>query len=224
MFDPDGNRVLTYRRLISLYTPSPRDVWDMYLDIYGLEAVFPVADTVIGKISAIASEEILYPEIARCHAIRGAEVMVHSSSETASPRITQKQIARRSRAVENVVYVVSANNAELRNMDIQKDGTNGYSDIIDYLGNQMVRGGQGEQEVSVSLDMVKLRGYRRQTGMFNTISRQGLGIFSDSYANADIGRHNGMLKGGKLQIPERSYFLDRQKDDIQRMVERGIIL
>jgi len=224
MFDPDGNRVLSYRRLISIYTPSPRDVWDLYLDKYGLEGVFPVADTAIGKVSAIASEEILYPEVARCHAIRGAEVMVHSSSEAVSPQITQKQIARRARALENLVYVVSANNAELRNMDISVDGTNGYSDIIDYLGNQVVQAGQGETGASAWLDMAGLRAARRRPEMGNMLARQALDIFSDSYANADLGRRNGMLKGGKVQIPERSYFLQRQMEVMERMKARGIIL
>lgn len=60
VFDPSGNRVLTYRRLISIFAPTPHDVWDKYLDLYGIEGVFPVAQTAIGKLAAIASEEILY--------------------------------------------------------------------------------------------------------------------------------------------------------------------
>ena len=42
-------------------------------------------ETEIGRIAAIASEEILYPEIARALALRGAEVFIHSSSEAARP-------------------------------------------------------------------------------------------------------------------------------------------
>ena len=48
-----------------MYAPTPHDVFSRYLDIYGLEGVFPVARTEIGNLAAIASEEILYPEIAR---------------------------------------------------------------------------------------------------------------------------------------------------------------
>ncbi|MFO0512650.1 MAG: nitrilase-related carbon-nitrogen hydrolase, partial [Gammaproteobacteria bacterium] len=35
VFGPNGDRVLTYRRLISIFAPTPHDVWDKYLDIYG---------------------------------------------------------------------------------------------------------------------------------------------------------------------------------------------
>lgn len=224
VFDPSGKRVLTYRRLISIFAPTPHDVWDKYLDVYGIEAVFPVADTAIGKISAIASEEILYPEVARAHAIRGAEVFLHSTSEVASPNLTIKQIARRARALENLAYVVSANNAELRGIDVPVDSSNGFSDIIDYHGNQMVLAGVGESSVANTfLDMAGLRAYRRRPAMANMLSRQALEMFADSFANADLRRRNGLLQGGKIVIPDRSYFQQRQADAIARMVERGVI-
>ena len=224
VFDPAGNRVLTYRRLISIFAPTPHDVWDKYLDVYGLDAVFPVADTAIGKLAAIASEEILYPEVARAHAIRGAEVFLHSTSEVASPNLTIKQIARRARALENLAYVVSANNAELRGIDVPIDSSNGFSDIIDYHGNQLVLAGVGESSVASSfLDLAGLRAYRRRPAMANMLSRQALDMFAESFANADLRRRNGLLQGGKLVIPDRSYFQQRQADAIARMTERGII-
>ena len=74
---PSGDVRLRYRRLVSLYSPSPYDVLQRYLDRHGPGALFPVADTDIGRLAAVASEEILYPEIARCHVMRGAEVLVH---------------------------------------------------------------------------------------------------------------------------------------------------
>ena len=224
VFDPAGNRVLTYRRLISIFAPTPHDVWDKYLDVYGLDAVFPVADTAIGKLAAIASEEILYPEVARAHAIRGAEVFLHSTSEVASPNLTIKQIARRARALENLAYVVSANNAELRGIDVPIDSSNGFSDIIDYHGNQLVLAGVGESSVASSfLDLAGLRAYRLRPAMANMLSRQALEMFAESFANADLRRRNGLLQGGKLVIPDRSYFQQRQADAIARMTERGII-
>jgi predicted amidohydrolase len=224
VFDPSGKRVLTYRRLISIFAPTPHDVWDRYLDIYGLEAVFPVADTQIGRIAAIASEEILYPEIARAHAIRGAEVFLHSTSEVASPNLTIKQIARRARALENLAYVVSANTAALQGIDVPVDSSNGYSDIIDYHGNQMIVAGLGNSSVANTfLDMAGLRAYRRRPAMSNMLSRQALDLFAESYANADLRRRNGLLQGDKVMIPDRAYFQQRQADAIARMIERGIL-
>ena len=49
LLDPSGNMALRYRRLHSMYSPTPHDVWDKYLDCYGLEGVFPVAKTEIGE-------------------------------------------------------------------------------------------------------------------------------------------------------------------------------
>lgn len=223
VFDPSGSRILTYRRLISMFAPTPHDVWDRYLDVYGLEAVFPVADTPLGRLAAIASEEILYPEVARCHAVAGAEVLLHSTSETGAFSLTQKQIARRARALENLAYVVSANNAALHGIDVPADSSNGGSDIIDYLGNQLVQAATGESMVAnACLDLAGLRAWRRRPGMGNMLSRQALELFAEVYARADLRRRNGLLDGSRVLVPERSYFLEAQRAAIERMSARGI--
>ena len=103
---------LRYRRLISMFAPTPHDVWEEYLDVYGLEGVYSPSPTpTLGRLAAVASEEILYPEVARCLAMRGAEVLLHPSSEASSPRPMPKEIAKVARAIENMAYVVSANSA-----------------------------------------------------------------------------------------------------------------
>ena len=141
---PSGEVVLRYRRLNSMFAPTPHDVWSKYLDIYGESGVFPVADTVIGRLAAIASEEILYPEIARAHALRGAEVFVHSSSEIGSPQPTHKQIARRARAFENLAYVVSANTAGISGTAMPLASADGNSAVIDYKGTVLAESNSGE--------------------------------------------------------------------------------
>jgi predicted amidohydrolase len=223
VLDPAGKRVLSYRRLISMFAPTPHDVWDRYLDVYGHEGVFPVADTPLGKLAAIASEEILYPEVARCLAIRGAEVFLHSTSEVAAYTLTPKQIARRARALENLAFVVSANNASLHGIDVPIDSSNGGSDIIDFLGNQIIQAAAGESSVAnTTLDLAALRAYRRRGGMGNMLSRQALEMFAGPYAAADIRRKNGLWQNGKVVVPDRSYFQQRQAETLARMVERGI--
>ncbi|MEV0198753.1 nitrilase-related carbon-nitrogen hydrolase [Nonomuraea sp. NPDC050691] len=131
VFSPAGEPVLRYRRLHSMFTPSPCDVWDRYLEIYGIDGVLPVARTEIGNLAVVASEEILHPELARALALRGAEILVNPTSEASSPALTPKAIARRARAVENLAYVVSANSGGLVGISIPGDSTNGGSELID---------------------------------------------------------------------------------------------
>jgi len=143
VIDPGGQTVLRYRRLVSMFAPTPHDVWDRYLELYGLDGVFPVARTSIGRLAAIASEEILYPEIARALALRGAEVFLHSTSEVGSPRLTPKDVAKRARAIENLAYVVSANTGGFQDADLAADSTDGMSKIVDYLGEVRIEAGFG---------------------------------------------------------------------------------
>jgi predicted amidohydrolase len=42
VLDPSGSIVLRYRRLNSMFAPTPHDVWDKYLDCYGIDGVFPL--------------------------------------------------------------------------------------------------------------------------------------------------------------------------------------
>ena len=221
---PSGDVVLRYRRLISLFAPTPHDVWDRYLEIYGLDGVFPVARTEIGQLAAIASEEILYPEIARCHAMRGAEIFLHSSSEAYTVTPPPKKIARQARALENLAYLVSANSAGVRGVNVPVDSANGGSDVIDYLGSVMVAAGMGETITACArLDLAGLREYRRRPGMPNLLSRQAFGLFEASYASADFRRRNGLWRDGKVVVPERSYFVETQRDTLARLQSRGVV-
>ena len=186
--------------------------------------MFPVARTVIGNLAAIASEEILYPEIARCHAIRGAEVFLHSTSEVFTLTPSQKKIARAARALENMAYLVSANTAGTSGIEVPSQSPDGGSEILDYLGSVMVTTGQGESiNAHARLLVDGLRSYRRRPGMGNLLSRQALDLFADSFAAADLRRRNGLLVGGRVVVPDRRYFLERQADTLARMSARGLV-
>ena len=114
--------------------------------------------------------------------------------------------------------------AALTGIDVPVDSSNGYSDILDWHGNQIASAGAGQSSVANAyLDMAGLRAARLRPQMSNMLSRQALELFAGSYASADLRRSNGLLDGGKLKIPDRSYFQQRQADAIQRMVERGIL-
>jgi predicted amidohydrolase len=220
---PAGNVVLRYRRLNSMYAVTPHDLWDRYLDIYGLDGVFPVAVTDIGRLAAIASEEILYPEIARAHALRGAEVFVHCSSEIGSPMLTHKQIARRARAFENLAYVVSANTAGIGGTAMPLASADGNSALIDWKGTVLAESNAGETFTAFAdIDISTLRRARRKPGMTNYLSRQRLELFAAAYAGS-VQPANSMLKDGKVETPDRDHFVRNQAAVIEKLAKAGII-
>jgi deaminated glutathione amidase len=206
-----GDVVLRYRRLVSMFAPTPHDVWDRYLEHYGLDAVFPVADTVLGKLACIASEEILYPEIARALALKGAEVFLHSTSEVGSPRLTPKDVAKRARAFENMAWVVSANSAGILNTDFPAQSTDGMSKVVDFKGEVRAEAGFGESMVAnAEIDVNAVRSARTKPGMANVLSRQRLELFKHVY-NGSVYPVNTMLDAdGAMQVPERSHFINTQ--------------
>ncbi|MET0366378.1 MAG: nitrilase-related carbon-nitrogen hydrolase [Sphingobium sp.] len=217
---PNGNVVLRYRRLNSMFAPTPHDVWTKYLDIYGLEGVFPVARTEIGTLAAIASEEILYPEIARAHALRGAEVFVHSSSEKGSPHPTHKAIAKRARAIENLAYVVSANTAGIEGTAMPLACADGNSMIVDYLGHILAESNGGETfTASADIELASLRAARRKPGMTNYLSRQRTELFAAAYGAAIFQPADSLIG----VPPEREHFVRVQQSIIERLDREGLI-
>lgn len=221
VLDPSGTIVLRYRRLNSMFTPTPHDLWDRYLQIYGIEGVFPVAHTEIGNLAALASEEILFPELARCFAIRGAELFLNPTSEIGSPRLTQKDVARRARAIENLAFVVSANTAGIEGSPIPESSADGGSQIVDYEGRVLAQAAQGESMVAFAeIDIGALRRARRRPGMANLLSRNRFDLYAGTYASTDFHPANGLTGHPS---PDRSYFTSAQQAVIDKLIERGVI-
>lgn len=221
---PNGDVVLRYRRLISLFAPSPYDVLEKYIGTYGADSIFPVVDTEIGKIGCIASEEILYPEIARCLAMKGVELICHSTSEVGSPAMTPKEICRRARAVENMCYVVSANTASIKGIAIPEESTGGMSKIVDFKGNVQAEAYTGESFVAnATIDIQMLRDTRKKPGMTNLLSRQPVDLYASEYAKRSGVPANAMVKDNSVVVPDRAFFLKRQGDVIAHLAKHGVL-
>lgn len=224
IISPAGDVVLRYRRLNSMFAPTPHDVLKKYLDIYGLKGLFPVAKTEIGNLAAIASEEILYPEIARSLAFQGAEIFVHSSSEVGSPLPTHKSIAKQARAIENIAYVISANTAGIDGTNGLQASADGFSVIIDYKGREIAKSNSGETFTAFSeIDVSALRKARRQPGMTNYLSRQRNELFALSYSASQIQSANSLLCENEIIVPNREHFQRVQEITLERMIKEGII-
>ncbi len=220
LIDASGDVVLRYRRLNSMYAPTPHDVWERYLDLYGLEGVFPVARTAIGAVAAVASEEILFPELTRCLAMRGAEVIVHSTCEVGSPRLTPKGIARLARAIENLVYVVSCNTAGMEGLALPGASADGGSVIVDHRGLVLAEAGPGESVAACAeIDLGAVRRARRRPGMENLLSRQRFELYAESYREHSFHPPNTLLAGGA----GRDHFIRTQVETIERLDRLGVI-
>lgn len=223
ILDDGGQQALRYRRLISLYSPSPHDVWQKYLDVYGIDGVFPVVRTPIGRLACIASEEILYPEVARALGLRGAEVFLHSTSEVGSPALTPKDIAKRARAIENMAYVVSANSAGIENVDIPCASTDGMSKLVDDQGRVLAEAGFGESMAATAeLDLAGLRRRRLQPGMGHILSRLPQAAIRAGLADTVL-KPDGFMTGAEVRIPERADFAARQKQAIEALQGAGVL-
>lgn len=221
---PNGEVVLRYRRLNSMFAPTPHDVWSKYLDIYGLDGVFPVAKTEIGNLACIASEEVLYPEIARAHMLRGAEVFLHSSSEIGSPLDTPKDIAKQARAMENMAYLVSANTAGIENTSLPLASADGNSMVVDYKGRKLAESNSGETFTAFAeINLSALRGARRKPAMTNFIARQRLELFAAAYGGKSPQRANALMDGEAVKAPDRDHFLRVQEETIERLIKDGLI-
>ena len=220
LIEPSGNVILRYRRLNSMFSPTPHDVWDRYLDAYGLEGVFPVAKTPLGNIAAIASEEILYPEVARCHVMRGAEVFFHCSSQANETAKAVKDVCTIARAVENSAFVISTNSGGYTGTPVPDASTDGGSKIVDYQGLVLTKTGYGESwAATAEIDLAALRRFRKRPAMENMLARQRFEAYAASYAQHHHYPVNNMLTA----TPERSHFLNTQKATIERLVKAGVL-
>ncbi|WP_461051537.1 nitrilase-related carbon-nitrogen hydrolase [Spirosoma arcticum] len=211
---PNGDVLLRYRRLNAMYIPTPHDVWELYVDAYGYDSLFPVAKTNIGNLACIASEDSLYPEIARCLSMRGAEVLLHSTSEISSPLLTQRNVAKLARATENMAYVVSANSAGVLGSPLPAGSNDGNSRIIDPKGLVLAEAGSGESMAAhADIDLVALREFRQRPAVGNLLARQRFELYAQSYTQTSIHPPGTLLS----QPADRASFLRTQQDVIKKL-------
>ena len=126
------------------------------------EPLFPVADTPIGRIGCAICYDWLFPEAIRQLAANGAEVLVRVSAYMdpwgATEPMNWWTIVNRCRALENMAYVVAANQgASLRHYPPYS--WPGGSQIVDFDGRMLAEAspGPGERIVVAPIDITALR-------------------------------------------------------------------
>ncbi len=126
------------------------------------EPLFPVADTEIGRIGCAICYDWLFPEAIRQLAANGAEVLVRVSAYMdpwgATEPLAWWTVVNRCRALENLAYVVAANQgASLKHYPPYS--WPGGSQIIDFDGRMLAEAspGPGERIVVAPVDISALR-------------------------------------------------------------------
>jgi predicted amidohydrolase len=171
ILDPDGQVILRYRKHYDeTCKTKPGDVMDRYLELHGIDELFPVVDTEIGKLAIQQAYDINYPEVSRCFALQGAEVLLFATSEINSRNhmygVGGWANARRVRAYENIAYLVCANEAWFLGTARPNAWPAGHSEVIDYNGQVLnVADTMGETIISAEVDLEALRRRRTTVGM-----------------------------------------------------------
>src|SRR5438105_3352089 len=141
----------------------PYEVHTSPHDLEGYDQpLFPVADTPIGRIGCAICYDWLFPEAIRQLAANGAEVLVRVSAYMdpwgATEPLAWWTIVNRCRALENMAYVVAANQgASLRHYPPYS--WPGGSQVVDFDGRILAEAspGPGERIVVAPLDISALR-------------------------------------------------------------------
>ena len=164
LIGPSG--ILSKYRKVNPWIPyevhaSPHDLPDYD------EPLFPVTDTPIGRIGCAICYDWLFPEALRQLAANGAEVLVRVSAYMdpwgATEPMAWWTLVNRSRALENLAYVVAANQgASLRHYPPYS--WPGGSQVVDFDGRLLAEAspGPGERIVIAPIDISALR-HERQT-------------------------------------------------------------
>ena len=164
LIGPDG--VLSKYRKVNPWIPwevhsSPHDVPDY------AEAYFPVVETEIGCLGAAICYDWLFPEAIRELALQGAEVLIRVSAYMdpwgATPPMDWWTTVNRCRALENMAYVVAANQGA-RLEHYPPFSWPGGSMIVDYDGRLLAQAdpGPGEKIVISAIDIASLRAERER--------------------------------------------------------------
>jgi predicted amidohydrolase len=168
IIDPAGEIALRYRKMYSLTgKTTPQDVYTDYCRLFGgPESLFPVLDTPLGRLAALVCYDIHFPEVARCLALQGAEVLLHVTSEARGPEHFEEgggawSAVRKARAWENVCYLAMANSGPNLDSELPPNVCHGESQILDFHGRVLNRaGGTEECLVTATLDIEALRSRR----------------------------------------------------------------
>jgi predicted amidohydrolase len=229
LVNDSGDLVHTYRKNQCadvwgfLPDTTPGSILDQYLQTFGEDSLFPVADTPIGRLANMVCFDNMHPEVAFGLRDAGAEVILHSSSEPhgAGGRMAWDN-CRRLRAFENCAYVLSAiDGGEYTSHDSEHMTyfRRGHARIVNFDGTiQGTADGPGPVTLRGHVDLAALRRARQNP-------QRNLALWSDaSVYSAHYSPDRGFPSNLWAQNPyENPYLGARQlRAVIDRYLQQGI--
>jgi predicted amidohydrolase len=187
IINPQGEVALTYRKLYAMTGKTrPGDVYEQYTKRFGgPQSLFPVLRTPYGNLGALICYDINFPEVSRCLALNGAEILLHISSEGRSSYHLPHggwEMARRVRAYENIAYLAMSNCGPIVDADGPEDRSHGHSQIVDFDGQVLnMAESAGETLITAEIDIEALR-RRRARPSLNFLAELAPQIHAPIYA------------------------------------------
>jgi N-carbamoylputrescine amidase len=140
LIGPKGKIIGRQRKM---HIPAVKSLEKLYFQ--PAEANYPVFQIKYGKIGICICYDRLFPEVCRALALNGAEIIFVPIAGTIYPRVSTLD----TRAVENVLFIVSANK-------VGEEGIyryTGASVIINPEGQVIAQGGEEEEIIVADIDL-----------------------------------------------------------------------
>jgi predicted amidohydrolase len=208
-------------------TTTPHDVWDRWVEVHGsgLDSLFPVVDTEIGKLGAMSCMEGSYPEIARGLALNGAEVLYRVNYHEPFVGNGVWELQNRARALDNTCYLVAPTGGAAVFAGTQRafDIHGGHPMIVDYQGRLLAQVDSNyECFAAAVIDVESLREYRKRVvGIGNFVKDLRTECYRALYER-EIYPKNLRLHGD-LPAREMNDPLPAEEVDVLRGIIDGLI-
>ena len=226
---PSGDLVLNYRKMTSLTSKSrPGDLLSAWLDHFGEDSLFPVADTEIGRLASVIAADMYVPEVMRGMVLNGAEIIANPTAGGVLPADTNFDIptvptmARRVRAYENLAYVFMSNLGPVGPDPKPPFARRQPSQIIDFEGKVLAATQTGGEEFAVAtVDIDALRRARTSVGNQNKIAALQVPLYRPNYEAAQFAPIDTHLDAPLSSTEEHNEIM---RQTIKDLVERGVLV
>jgi len=167
MMGPDGNVVAKHWKQRNVrgmfpgseqYTSVIYDVYDRFVEMYGVDEVIPIARTDIGNIAMSAVQ--FEPELFRCMAFKGAEIMCRVATggfEFEDMRLTSYHNSVYTIITNNSIGVGAQSGGKRFYFEEASYGGSGRSAIFGPRGVELAKAGEFETKVFSMLPMGEFR-------------------------------------------------------------------